>query len=124
LRQLIRTTQLLDAVRDLIIPFIRSADLDAAAKHTGDGLVIAGGGPRTALVEHHPPHKLKPLLALSVPDEGRGKEGLLETVERVLRYSVNTWDVGFLDKLYAGTNAVCKLIITSHQIQIPNPMLQ
>lgn len=27
-------------------------------------------------------------------------------VERVLRYSVNTWDQGFMDKLYASTNAV------------------
>ncbi|KAF2500013.1 glutamate decarboxylase 1 [Lophium mytilinum] len=97
---------LLDAVKDLIVPFIHSADVDAATKHTGHGLVIQGGGPRTALVEHHPPHKLEPLLALSVPGEGRGKEGLLETIEKVLKYSVNTWDVGFLDKLYAGTNAV------------------
>lgn len=36
----------------------------------------------------------------------KGKEGLLHTVEQVLKYSVNTWDQGFLDKLYASTNAV------------------
>lgn len=27
-------------------------------------------------------------------------------VQDVLKYSVNTWDQGFLDKLYASTNAV------------------
>jgi len=41
-----------------------------------------------------------------LPVEGKGKEGLLQTVEQVLKYSVNTWDQGFLDKLYASTNAV------------------
>ncbi|KAK5240611.1 Glutamate decarboxylase 2, partial [Cryomyces antarcticus] len=37
---------------------------------------------------------------------GKGKDGLLETVQRILQYSVNTWDQGFMDKLYASTNAV------------------
>lgn len=41
-----------------------------------------------------------------LPENGKGKEGLLETVEQVLKYSVNTWDQGFMDKLYASTNAV------------------
>jgi len=44
-----------------------------------------------------------------LPRTGKGKDGLLETVEQLLQYSVNTWDQGFLDKLYAGTNAVCSL---------------
>lgn len=41
-----------------------------------------------------------------LPGDGKGKEGLLSTVEQVLKYSVNTWDQGFMDKLYASTNAV------------------
>lgn len=41
-----------------------------------------------------------------LPVDAKGKEGLLATVEQVLKYSVNTWDQGFLDKLYASTNAV------------------
>jgi glutamate decarboxylase len=41
-----------------------------------------------------------------LPDNARGKEGLLSIVEQVLKFSVNTWDQGFLDKLYASTNAV------------------
>ena len=41
-----------------------------------------------------------------LPGNGKGKEGLLATVEQLLKYSVNTWDQGFLDKLYSSTNAV------------------
>ncbi|KAF2000405.1 glutamate decarboxylase-like protein 1 [Amniculicola lignicola CBS 123094] len=101
--------ELLDAVQQLIIPFIRSADEDAATEHTGHGLAVPGEGPRTALVEHHPPQKLQSLLNLKVPEKiegGEGKERLLEVVKDVLKYSVNTWDQGFMDKLYASTNAV------------------
>jgi glutamate decarboxylase len=58
-------------------------------------------------VEHHKPEKLASLLNFDLPCNGKGKEGLLNTVEQVLKYSVNTWDQGFLDKLYASTNAVC-----------------
>ena len=59
------------------------------------------------LVEHHPPKKLEQILNLSIPEQGLGKDGLVQIVEKVLQYSVNTWDQGFLDKLYASTNAVC-----------------
>ena len=104
----------------MIVPYIRTADEDAAHKSTGHGLQIPGQGPRTALVEHHPPRKLESLLHLSLPgtsDAGAGKgekvqqsgghkDAVLETVEKVLKYSVNTWDQGFMDKLYASTDAV------------------
>lgn len=93
-------------MQSLIIPFIRSADEDATTKHTGHGKAIPGGGPRTTLLEHHKPEKLLQLLDFNLPINGRGKHGLLSTVEQVLKYSVNTWDQGFLDKLYASTNAV------------------
>lgn len=75
-------------------------------KPSGHGLVVPGGGPRTALVEHHKPEKLVQILDFKLPDEGAGKDGLLKMVDTVLKYSVNTWDQGFLDKLYASTNAV------------------
>jgi len=75
-------------------------------KHSGHGLVVPGGGPRTALVEHHKPEKLVQILDFKLPENGGGKAGLLKMVDTVLKYSVNTWDQGFLDKLYASTNAV------------------
>lgn len=59
------------------------------------------------MVEYHPPEKLIKLLDFHLPtSDGKGKDGLLDLVETVLKYSVNTWDQGFLDKLYASTNAV------------------
>ncbi|MCJ1355000.1 MAG: hypothetical protein MMC33_004991 [Icmadophila ericetorum] len=97
---------LVNAVKDLLVPFIRAADEDAEAKGTGHGLKIKGGGPRTTLVEHHKPQKLEQLLNLQLPDDGKGQDGLLTVVKAILQYSVNTWDQGFLDKLYASTNAV------------------
>lgn len=72
----------------------------------GHGLQQNGKGPRSVLVEHHPPQKLTSLLDVSLPDEGTGKDGLLQAVQKVLQYSVNTWDQGFLDKLYAATTPV------------------
>ncbi|KAF1935282.1 glutamate decarboxylase-like protein 1 [Clathrospora elynae] len=100
--------ELLNAIQDLIIPFIASADRDAATKHTGHALKVEGGGARTALVEHYAPKKLESILQqeLEIQDERGGKQGLVELVDKILRYSVNTWDQGFLDKLYASTNAV------------------
>lgn len=59
------------------------------------------------LVEHHPPKELEQILNLSIPEQGLRKDGLMQIAEKVLQYSVNTWDQGFLDKLYASTNAVC-----------------
>lgn len=45
-------------------------------------------------------------MKLSLPNQGQGKEGLLEAIQKVLQHSVNTWDQGFLDKLYASPTAV------------------
>ena len=97
-------------MQKLIIPFIRAADRDAPNKATGHGLPVEGSAPRTALVEHHPPKELEPLLKLQLPEDGEGKDGLLQVIQRVLQYSVNTWDQGFMDKLYASTNAVRRII--------------
>ena len=93
-------------MQSLLIPFIRAADEDAGTKSTGHGLQVKGGGPRTVLVEHHKPAKLTQLLDFQLPDAGKGQEGLLTSLEKILQYSVNTWDQGFLDKLYASTDAV------------------
>lgn len=97
---------MLTAVQDLLIPFIHAADEDAGTKKAGHGLAVKGGGPRTALIELHRPQKLQQLLDFQLPDHGKGKEGLLQEVGKILQYSVNTWDQGFLDKLYGSTNAV------------------
>ncbi|KAJ2906136.1 glutamate decarboxylase [Zalerion maritima] len=98
---------LITAVRDLIVPYVKSADEAAATKITGQSVSTAKGLPQNGLVELHRPEDLIQKMRFSLPlKEGRGREGLLDTIQDVLKYSVNTWDQGFLDKLYASTNAV------------------
>ncbi|KAL1964075.1 hypothetical protein VTN77DRAFT_7493 [Rasamsonia byssochlamydoides] len=92
---------LLNAVQDLLIPFIRSAD-------QGLENIAANGDiskPRTSLVDYKSPEELQKILKLDFPASGRGQDGLLQILRQILRYSVNTWHQGFLDKLYASTNA-------------------
>lgn len=95
--------ELLDAVKSLIVPYIKEAD--ESAKHKPSAHL--GPGSRNVLITSLSPNELIQKLQFSVPEgEGRGKEGLLETIEDVLKYSVNTWDQGFMDKLTATTNPV------------------
>jgi glutamate decarboxylase len=90
-----------------VVPFVAAADADAAAKPQGRGVEQDGlQGRRTTLVETLSPAELGPLLVESFQDAGRGVEGLRAIGEKVLKSSVNTWDQGFLDKLYGSTNAV------------------
>ena len=60
---------------------------------------------RTSVVEHHPPAILQTLLPLDLPTIGRGSQGLLDTLQPILKYSVNTFAPGYLDKLSGATNA-------------------
>lgn len=48
----------------------------------------------------------KHLSSLLPSSQGAGKDGLLAAISQILTYSVNTWDQGFLDKLYSAPNAV------------------
>ncbi|KAL4924304.1 uncharacterized protein BDV17DRAFT_284774 [Aspergillus undulatus] len=98
-------------VEDLLIPFIRSADNDTlgpkAQKNgidsngtNGDHSIVG-----TSLVDYKKPEELRDILQLKLPDQGTGQDGLIDVLRNILRYSVNTWHQGFLDKLYASTNA-------------------
>ena len=84
--------------------FVRDADDDERVKHTGEGLAKLGSR-RTVLLESHPPPELEGILNVAAPSLGEGSAGLLKAIQRTLHYSVNTWDRGFLDKLYASTDA-------------------
>ncbi|KFY04903.1 hypothetical protein O988_00427 [Pseudogymnoascus sp. VKM F-3808] len=79
----------------------RSLKFCPAAHYPG-----GSGSSGTALVEAHKPAELVKLLDLQLPETGGGKTALLDVIQQVLKYSVNTWDQGFLDKLYASTNPV------------------
>ncbi|KAJ5174433.1 uncharacterized protein N7482_000310 [Penicillium canariense] len=95
---------LLKAVEDLLIPFIRSADEHSALtqKNGANGHAATQG---TSLVDYKKPGELRDILQLGIPEKGQAQDGLIEVLQKVLKYSVNTWHQGFLDKLYASTNA-------------------
>ncbi|KZZ98917.1 Pyridoxal phosphate-dependent decarboxylase [Moelleriella libera RCEF 2490] len=109
---------LLDAVKALVVPFVRDADAEAAVKPLGrlaDNTTTTGttssspggGSRRNVLAEPLSPQQLLQRYDFSLPaGQGRGREGLLRAVDELLRYSVNTWDQGYMDKLPATTNAV------------------
>ena len=98
---------MIGAVRDLIVPFIKAADVAAEDRASGNITPDDVGRVNNVLVDFHQnPRELADKMKLSLPNQGHGKEGLLDTIQQVLQYSVNTWDQGFLDKLYASTNAV------------------
>ncbi|KAJ5861677.1 Pyridoxal phosphate-dependent transferase major region subdomain 2 [Penicillium soppii] len=106
---------LLKAVEGLLIPFIRSADQDtsvSSSKKNGangaNGINGANGHTGlvgSSLVDYKKPEELKEILQLEIPEKGTKQEGLIQVLQKVLKYSVNTWHQGFLDKLYASTNA-------------------
>lgn len=47
------------------------------------------------------PNELKKILPSIFPQEPQGREAFLKTISTLLQQSVNTWDQGFLDKLYS-----------------------
>ncbi|OJD15072.1 hypothetical protein AJ78_04643 [Emergomyces pasteurianus Ep9510] len=101
---------LLSAVQERLVAFIRSADQDDFNfTKAGDRSTH-----RSALVQPMKPEELQAALNLEIPSSGQGESGLLRILDQVLQYSVNTWHQGFLDKLYSSTNApgvVAELII-------------
>lgn len=102
----------MDAVKDLLISYIRAADEAAPVRAQGGDASARS----SVLVEPHAPKALVERLAFSLPQQsGKGKDGLLETIQDVLKYSVNTWDQGFLDKLYSSTNPVSTNLSRSSQ---------
>lgn len=59
---------------------------------------------------YHEPQKLKSVFTENeqVLDEGlrNNQDELFKLIDDVLKYSVNTWNPGFMDKLYASTNPI------------------
>lgn len=92
-----------------VVDFIRTAEADkypSPGVHGSSSSSSGGDDAHPALVTPIPnPPDLQALLALNFPAHGLGSPGLLRMLDRLLQYSVNTWHQGFLDKLYAATNA-------------------
>ena len=93
--------QLLAAAQERLIPFIQNADNKNTARNNGRS---------SSKVAYYPPEQLSQLLNLSLPAHGLGKDGMLQVLENLLEFSVNTWDQGYMDKLASGTNAVSRIL--------------
>ena len=99
--------KLIETVKVMILPFIRAADEAASFKVSGKLAPNEDGTIRNILVTSRRPEETVKQLSLSLPEgEGCGEDGLLSTIETILDSSVNTWDQGFMSKLYSSTNAV------------------
>jgi glutamate decarboxylase len=90
---------LLNAVQEQLIPFIRAAD-DEIAAHRSKAIVS-----KSSIGEYASPSTISTQLPLALPTQPQGQHGLLKSLEAILAHSVNTFSPGFLDKLYAATNA-------------------
>ena len=68
------------------------------------------------VVEKHHPRELTQLMKLNLPQTGLGHDGFLQEAKKIFEYSVNTWNPGFMSKLYASTDApglAAELILAS-----------
>lgn len=83
-----------------LIPFIRNADQELDVHKLEHRVATA-----SSLLDYHTPSDLQSLISLDIPTDGLGPSGLLSALHPILKYSVNTFSPGFLDKLYAATNA-------------------
>jgi len=91
----------------LILPFIQAADSDNSRTEESPGLAASGAALKKGpLFRRLSPAELSSVLNLQLPNHGTGEEGMIDLVKKILQYSVNTWDQGFMDKLYSSTNPV------------------
>lgn len=90
--------QLLTLIHPKIVSYVAQAD-PTSTQYKADSIGT-----------YHAPQELKKIFT---EDEGllqkgvrHSKEELFKHIDNVLKYSVNTWNPGFLDKLYASTNPI------------------
>ncbi|KAI9662169.1 MAG: hypothetical protein M1831_002865 [Alyxoria varia] len=95
--------ELLALVRPRILDFISSAGQDQFGQSFGENNKTSSN---RRLLNYTEPADLARLVDVDLHDEGQGKHGLAKALESILKYSTNTWHQGFMDKLYASTNAV------------------
>lgn len=90
--------QLLSLIHPRIVEYVASADLNSNSFQPG------------SLGSYHEPQTLKKIFTSEDQLFDKGVKGdnaeLFRHIDNVLKYSVNTWNPGFLDKLYASTNPI------------------
>jgi glutamate decarboxylase len=92
--------QLLLEMLPILHHHISSADSDGTSK------AATWSHPPTSGLNSLEPAQLRKILPFPLPHTGLGAEGSLKFITTMFKTSVNTWDQGFMDKLYASTNPV------------------
>jgi glutamate decarboxylase len=93
--------KLLNTILPKLLDFIASAD-DVNASRIS---ISAEEAPSLQLAALRDPAYVSACLKMAFKEQGGGVDGVEDLVQRVLDVSVNTWDHGFMHKLYGGTNA-------------------
>lgn len=90
--------QLLQLLHPRILSYVGSGEVGSAEYEQG------------TLGSYHEPQVLKEIFtgADGISEKGlqHDQESLMRNIDNVLKYSVNTWNPGFLDKLYASNNPI------------------
>lgn len=103
-------------MKDLVVDFVKSADNNASSRTEEPTSKLANGYHTSTLLNYHPPKELEKLLNFTLPQHGQGLKGLESTARSIQKYSVNTWDQGFMDKLYHSPTPIglaADLLLTS-----------
>lgn len=90
-------------MRGALLEHVAEADACNDARLMGKHKAKVHNAQAAALL---PPEIVSQRLGLRLAEKPQGKDGLLDLLERILPMSVNTWDQGFMHKLYSGTNPV------------------
>ena len=74
-----------------------------------------------AVTEQDHPQDLTRLMKLDLPQAGLAHDGFIKEAKKILEHSVNTWDPGFMSKLYASTDTpglAAELLLASLNTQV------
>ncbi|OMJ21372.1 Acidic amino acid decarboxylase GADL1 [Smittium culicis] len=58
------------------------------------------------VLEYLKPEQLIDLISPEPPLQGKGEQGIIADIQNILKYSPNTWNPGFMHKLYSSTSAI------------------
>lgn len=100
-KKILTIRQLLELVKGSLLDHVAQADASNTARRLG-----RGNGLTTQTPALLPPNIVSQRVGLNLAEKPQGKDGLIQLVDRILQFSVNTWDHGFMHKLYSGTNPV------------------
>jgi glutamate decarboxylase len=105
--------KLLKSVSDRLIAFLADRDSPGCSHNSilsvssnGIPSIHKATGPNSQAAALLTPEVVTQHLRLVLAEESQGKEGLMRLIDRILETSLNTWNQGFMHKLYAGTNPV------------------